>query len=160
MSSKAKRMEDEVATTEAELIRDMVLQLETTLAGSVVTTIGILSGKTQEEIYKDFKDLRNAPIPEAVNTVEALVEYVYKTYGTCDRKLLADVVLVTDDNNMYTPLVTFIKESPSGNVLMPLSPDGVSLGVIALARDGRDNISVEYIFNEQGLPFEGYYAAE
>lgn len=148
MSNTVKRLEKTVKETTALLELNEKLELETTLAGSIVTTIGILSGKTRKEIYEDFKDLKETLSTKKCDmSIEDLVEYVYGTYGKCNRVMLADLVLVTDDNGIYTPLVTFIRDQ----VLMPLSPDGIPLGAIGLAREGRDNISVEYIFDEDGL---------
>lgn len=126
------------------------LKLYATLPGSIITSIGILSKSTTDEIKANFKDFRKKLIMlyAKETTIEELVELAYKNYGKCDRKLLANLILVTDIRNFYTPLVTIIKVDE----ILPLDPKGLAFGVIGLARDleHQQFVELEYLFDEEG----------
>lgn len=134
-------------------LRDSVLS--ETLIGSIITSIGILSGRTIEEDYKLFNTLkRNKQVLEGKNTVESLVEYVNTIFGKSeDRKPLANLVLVSDLNDIYTPLVTIAVDidDENGGVL-PLRQSGARTGI--LSQLGKENIQIEFIFDEEGEPYE------
>ena len=129
------------------------LALYATLPGSIITSIGILSKSTTAEIKTNFKDfkkkLKELTAKEA--TIEELVELAYKNYGKCDRELLANLILLTDTRNIYTPLVTIIKVDE----ILPLDPKGLAFGVIGMARDvdHQQFVEIEYLFDEDGNPY-------
>ena len=135
-------------------LRDSVLT--ETLIGSIITSIGILNERTIEEDYKLFRTIkRNKQVLEGNNTVEKLVEYVNTIFGKSeDRKPLANLVLISDLNNVYTPLVTVSIDFDDGETggVLPLRQDGLRTGI--LTQLGKDNIQIEFIFDEDGNPYE------
>lgn len=118
-----------------------------TLVGSIVTTIGIITGKSEQEVRKTYnhlkKNKKNIPY-----TVAEICNYVWSIFGDDDKiAVRAKMVLVYDKLNIRSPLVTFVNEN--GN-LMPLSPDGIFTGILMTAAVGSDYVGVEYLYNEDG----------
>lgn len=118
-----------------------------TLVGSIVTTIGIISGRSELEVRMMYNRLKKnkKSIP---NTVEEICNYVWSIFGNDDKfEARANMVLVYDKLNIRSPLVTLVNEN--GNI-MPLSPDGTFTGILMSASAGSDSVGVEYLFNEDG----------
>ena len=130
------------------------LRLYATLPGSIVTSIGILSKQSYEQILENFKDFRSKirALDSEYTTVESLVEFAYSLYGECDRKLLSNLVLVIDERGFYTPLVSIADDSEDYFTVLPLDPKGLAFGVIGMARDPKhsEHCSIEWIFDEEG----------
>lgn len=129
--------------------------LSETLIGSIITSIGILNERTIEEDYKLFTTIkRNKQLLEGKNTVEKLVEYINTIFGKSeDRKPLANLVLISDLNDVYTPLVTISLDIDDENGgILPLRQDGLRTGI--LSQLGKENIQIEFIFDEEGNPYE------
>lgn len=118
-----------------------------TLVGSIVTTIGIITGKSELEVRKMYNKLKRdkQAIP---NTVAEICEYIWNIFGD-DSKIeaRANMVLVYDTLNIKSPLVTLVNEE--GNIL-PLSPDGTFTGILMTAAKGSDYVEVEFLYNEDG----------
>lgn len=133
-------------------LRDAVLS--ETLIGSIITCIGILNERSQEEMYKLFRTIkRNKQMISGKNTVEKLVEYINSIFGkTEDRANLSKLVLISDFNDVFTPLVTISIDDGENGQIMPLRKDGVYTGI--LTQLGKDNIQIEYIFDEDGNHYE------
>ena len=150
MSNRASKLQETIKLRKAK----EELALYATLPGSIITSIGILSKSTTAEIKANFKNfkkkLRELTAKEA--TIEELVELAYKNYGKCDRELLANLILVTDIRNFYTPLVTIIKVDE----ILPLDPKGLAFGVIGMARDleHQQFVELEYLFDDDGNPYK------
>lgn len=118
-----------------------------TLVGSIVTTIGIITGKSEQEVRKMYNRLKKNK-KDIPNTVAEICNYVWSIFGDDDKiASRANMVLVYDKLNIRAPLVTFVNEN--GNI-MPLSPDGNFTGILMSASTGSDSIGVEYLFNEDG----------
>ena len=150
MSNKAKKVENE--TRKFIQLRDSVLA--ETLIGSIITCIGILNSRTQEEMYKLFRTIkRNKEMISGKDTVEKLVEYINTIFGKSeDRFPLSKLVLVSDLNDIYTPLVAISMDDGETGGIMPLRRDGLYSGI--LTQLGKDNIAIEYIFDENGEHYE------
>jgi len=141
MSSKAKRIAKRKQTPEEYR----------TLVGSIVTTIGIITGKSELQVRKTYNMLKKNKqvIP---NTVAEICEYVWSFFGDDDKIAgRANMVLVYDKLNIRAPLVTLTNEN--GNI-MPLSPDGTFTGILMTAAAGSDYIGVEFLYNEDGTIIE------
>lgn len=118
-----------------------------TLVGSIVTTIGIISGRSELEVRMMYNRLKKNK-KDIPNTVEEICDYVWSIFGNDDMiAARADMVLVYDKLNIRSPLVTFVNEN--GNI-MPLSPDGTFTGILMTAAAGSDYVGVEYLYNEDG----------
>lgn len=118
-----------------------------TLVGSIVTTIGIITGKSEFQIRKMYNSLKKNKdsIP---NTVFDICDYVWKIFGDDAYKSARKyMVLVYDKLNIRTPLVTLVNED--GNI-MPLSPDGRYTGILMTAAAGSDYVEAEFLFDEDG----------
>lgn len=118
-----------------------------TLVGSIVTTIGIITGKSELQVRKTYNILKKNKqvIP---NTVAEICEYVWSIFGD-DNKIAAraNMVLVYDKLNIRAPLVTLVSED--GNI-MPLNPNGTYTGILTTANRGSDYVEVEFLYNEDG----------
>lgn len=122
--------------------------LYNSLIGSIVCTIGITTGKSEAECRKVFNMLkRNKQV--LPTTVEGIADYVWTIFGNNDLiKVRSSYVLITDNNNARTPMVTFVNDD--GNV-MPLRKEGfVDTNIISLAAEGRDYLTAEFIYDEDG----------
>lgn len=122
--------------------------LYTTPIGTIVSTVGILNGKTEKENLNYMKKLikKQEEKAEFPNTIIDIVNYVWDDYGKGDHSLRADTVLLTDTDNIRSPMVTFINEDQ----LMPLSPEGLAYGILGCALEGRENVNIEYLYDEDG----------
>lgn len=118
-----------------------------TLVGSIVTTIGIISGRSESEVRKTYNKLKKnkKSIP---NTVAEICDYVWSIFGDPDKfEARANMVLVYDKLNIRSPLVTLVNEN--GNI-MPLSPDGTFTGILMTAAAGSEYVEVEFLYREDG----------
>lgn len=118
-----------------------------TLVGSIVTTIGIITGKSELQVRKTYNMLKKnkQAIP---NTVAEICEYVWTIFGDGSKIAeRANMVLVYDKLNIRAPLVTLVNEN--GNI-MPLSPDGTYTGILMTAASGSDYVGVEFLYEEDG----------
>ena len=132
------------------------LELYATLPGSIITSIGILSGTNRETIRENFIDFKKKfkSLENKDWTVEKLVEYAYDQYGNCSRSLLGNLALLVDTRGFYTPLVTIFKDDEA----LPLDPKGLAFGVIGMARSPEHSefVEVEWIFDEDGSHYDDY----
>lgn len=119
----------------------------TTLAGSIVTTIGIITGKSELQVRKTYNMLkRNKQV--IPHTVSEICDYVWSIFGDDDKiEARANMVLVYDKLNVRGPLVTLVNEA--GNI-MPLSPNGNFTGILMSAASGSDYVGVEFLYDETG----------
>lgn len=134
-----------------------LVTMYSTLIGTIVATVGVINGVTVDEQLDYFKSL----IPmskELPNTVKGLCDYVWRSIGKTENiPLRANMVLLTDNENKRSPMVSIVSgNEEDGYTVMPLSPDGFAVGLIGLARDNnkvRDNIEVEFIYDEDGMDY-------
>lgn len=137
MSSKARRL----------IKRKQIPEEYRTLIGSIVTTVGIISGKSEIQVRKMYNMLKKNKqvIP---NTVAGICNYVWSIFGD-DNKFAerSNMVLVYDTLNIRAPLVTIVNEN--GNI-MPLSPDGTFTGILMTAANGSDYVGVEFLYDKDG----------
>lgn len=138
MSNKVKRLSKRQQTPEEYR----------TLVGSIVTTIGIITGKSELQVrkmYNRFKKNKQV-VP---NTVSEICKYIWNIFGGNDSNIAvrANMVLVYDKLNIRAPLVTLVNND--GNIL-PLSPDGSFTGILMTAAAGSEYVNVEYLYNEDG----------
>ena len=112
------------------------------LIGSIIVSIGKLVGKTEEEMIEDFaKFSKDEELAKCKNVLE-VCDYVSSLYNL-DDNYKQNLVLVYDDNNMYTPVVTLCVDG----AVLPLDKNGNYLGV--LSKIGEEDIEIEYIYEEE-----------
>ena len=144
MSSKAKKISE-------NLVKAKHLELYTTLPGSIIASVAMLSGVSVEEQLKYFEVLKewvNEQANENKNvTVIDIFNHVANDIGKLQKEWRSKYILVFDKNDILTPLVTVIDDD--GNIL-PLTPEGFYYGVMQYAIEGRENIDYEFLFDENG----------
>ena len=113
-------------------------------AGSAICTIGKLAGKKEEEILVSFNALRKDPSVK-VNTIRELCDYLISYFGM-DEKYKENIILVYDERNIMTPLVTVEYHTPEGEILCPISSDGNYTGILAHLEN--ECVSFEYIYGD------------
>ena len=113
-------------------------------AGSAICTIGKLAGKKEEEVLESFNAIRKDHSVK-VNTIRELCDYLISYFGM-DEKYKENIVLVYDERNIMTPLVTVEYNTPEGNILYPISSDGNYTGI--LANLDKEWVSIEYIYGD------------
>lgn len=124
------------------------LPLYTTLMGSITTTFAILHEKDENWAWKAFKELEKADWSKQEWTVKSVVDYIWEEYeGNEDFKQL--LILLTDIDNIRSPLVTFAAVEDNQVFAMPLHKDGIAYGLIGLYNEGRDNVQCEFIYGEE-----------
>jgi hypothetical protein len=144
MSSKANKISK-------ELVKAKHLELYTTLPGSIVSSIAMLSGVSTEDQLKYFEVLKKwvekqAKENETVTVID-IFNHVANEIGKLQKEWRSKYILIFDKNNVLTPLVTIVDDE--GNPL-PLTPEGFYYGVMQYAIEGRDNIDYEFLFDENG----------
>lgn len=138
MSSKAKKIKEQ-----AENYGKMKkYTMYGTVIGSCIVTIGKLAQKTEEELIKDFDNFSDDKNPLwNCNTIKEVCDYLIDFYKVDKDKYKDNIVLVYDEYNVYTPIVTLEVED---NIL-PLDPNGMTLGIL----NHLDAAVVEYIYDEE-----------
>lgn len=148
MSSKVKQISKKV-------IKAKHLELYTTLPGSIIASIAMLSGvpiKDQLKYFEVLKKWVNEQANENKNiTVIDMFNHVANEIGKLQKEWRSKYILIFDKNNVLTPLVTIVDDG--GNPL-PLTPEGFYYGVMQYAMEGRDNIDYEFLFDENGDDIE------
>ena len=113
-------------------------------AGSAICTIGKLAGKKEEEVLESFNALRKNHSVK-VNTIRELCDYLISYFGMKE-EYKDNLVLVYDERNIMTPLVTVEYNTPEGNIIYPISSDGNYTGI--LANLDKEWVSFEYIYGD------------
>lgn len=112
------------------------------LAGSCIVSVGKLAGKTENELVKEFDKLKtNKEFSSCSNTLE-VCDWLFD-YFKVDKQYKDNLVIVYDEDEVYTPLVTLMVD----DTILPLDPDGKSLGVISMI-GAKDNIVWERVYEE------------
>lgn len=148
MSSKAKKISE-------NLVKAKHLELYTTLPGSIIASIAMLSGLSIEDQLKYFEVLKNwvskhDDDKETVTVID-IFNHVANEIGKLQKEWRSRYILIFDKNNVLTPLVTITDKD--GNIL-PLTPEGFYYGVMQYAVEGRENIDYEFLFDENGNEIE------
>lgn len=121
--------------------------LYNSLVGSIICTIGIITGRTEKECRKTFNTLKRSK-QSLGNTVSEIFDSIWNILGNDESiPLRSNIVLVWDKYNIRSPLVTLVNDD--GNIL-PLKPNGEYTGILMSASSGSDSIGVEFLFNEDG----------
>ena len=134
MSSKAKKIENNVENTK----KVQLYELYNTLCGSIIVTIGKLVNKTEDFMLEDFAKLAKDEELAKCKNIKEVCDYIIKRYEMpdCYKKY---IVLVTDPDNLMTPIVTLGDD----DFVYPLNKEGQYTGI--LTKDGFD---MEYIYEE------------
>ena len=140
MSSKAKKIQENAEANE-KLKR---YTLYGSLAGSIIVTIGKLCKITEDQMIKDFAKLsKDEEFYKCGNIMEAC-DYVINYYKMPE-EYKKYIVLVYDEDNKYTPVVTVLDED---GYIQPLDREGNYLGILA-NYGNKESIQFEEIYAEE-----------
>lgn len=107
------------------------------LIGSVIVTIGKLSGKNENDMISDFARFsKDEELAKSKNILD-VVDYIISDYKMPE-EYKKYIVLCYDDENKYTPIVTVVDDE---GYVQPLDRDGNYLGILA-----QDDFEMEYIY--------------
>lgn len=110
-----------------------------TLIGSVIVTIGKLSGKTEEELISDFARFSKDEKLALCNNIKAVCDYIINDY-----KMPEDykkyIVLCYDEKGIYTPIVTLVD---GDGIVQPLDRNGTYIGVLS------KEFEMEFVYEEE-----------
>ena len=137
MSNKVKKIEKEMKKTE----NVKKYELYGSVLGSAIATIGKLSGKTEKEIISEFDKLKNDDLFSQSKNILESCNYLLKYFDT-DEKYKDNIILVYDEKNRFTPIVTLEVD----NQILGLDPEGTPFGILAHLDD--DDVFFEYIYKE------------
>lgn len=150
MSNAVKKIKKEIAKPSP---------LYTTLIGSIISTVGMVSGKSEIQNRKLFNALKKDKkvLPD---TVEKICDYIFTIHGdeNVEEVFKSRTVLVYDEQNVRQPLVCLMTIQTTLNddgdeieypALMPLDPKGNLYGVMKAFMAGSPNVYIEPVF-EQG----------
>jgi hypothetical protein len=150
MSNATKKIKKEIAKPN---------ELYTTLIGSIISTVGMLSGKSEIQNRKLFNILKKDPkvLPD---TVEKICDYIFTVHGdeNVKEEFKSRAVLVYDEQNIRQPLVCLMSIQTTVNddgdevdypVLLPLDPKGDLYGVMRAFMSGSPTVYIESVY-EQG----------
>lgn len=143
MSSKVKKIQSNLE----QMKRTKIVEMENCTMGSILVTFAKLANKTEETALLLFEGLKDNPDFHPNNIKEAC-DYVKDVlFSEIDfSELLPYIVLVYDENNILSPLVTIYNDID--DVLYPISSTGMTGGVIAQYMKGNDSITIEYIYDD------------
>lgn len=112
-------------------------------AGSCIVTIGKLAGKTENELIAEFDKLKNNDDFSKCNNIQEVCDWLID-YFKVDEQYKNNIVLVYDEDERYTPMVTLEVDG----TILPLDPAGTSLGILSMI-GVKDNIIYEYVYEEE-----------
>ena len=134
-------------------------ELYTTLIGSIITTVGSISGKSEIQNRKLFNTLKkdSKVLPD---TVEKICDYIFTIHGdeNVEEEFKSRAVLVYDEQNIRQPLVCFMTIRTMLNddgdeveypVLLPLDPKGNLYGVMRAFMSGSPTVYIEPVFEQE-----------
>lgn len=137
MSSAAKKLEKNVEN-------DRKLKLYTlysTLAGSAIVSIGKLANKTEDFMLVDYGKLSTDEEFAKCKNVQEMCDYLINRYEMADC-FKNSLVLVYDEDNLYTPVVSIMDEE---GYILPLDRNGNYNGILAQFGN-KDSIQWENIY--------------
>lgn len=111
-----------------------------TLIGSVIVTVGKLSGKTEDELISDFARFSKDEKLALCKNIKEVCDYIINDY-----KMPEDykkyIVLCYDEKGIYTPIVTLVD---SEGIVQPLDRNGTYIGVLS-----KDDFEMEFVYEEE-----------
>lgn len=111
-----------------------------TLIGSVIVTIGKLSGKTEDELISDFARFSKDEKLALCNNIKEVCDYIINDYKMPEI-YKNNIVLCYDEKGIYTPIVTLVD---GDGIVQPLDRNGTYIGVLA-----KDDFEMEFVYEEE-----------
>lgn len=136
MSSKSKRLEKNVKAEE----NLKKYTLYGSVFGSVIVTVGKLSGKKEDELISDFARFSKDENLALCKNIKEVCDYIIADYKMPE-EYKKYIVLCYDEEGKYTPIVTVIDDE---GYVQPLDRNGTYLGVLAT-----DDFEMEHVYDEE-----------
>lgn len=124
------------------------LALNTTLPGTIVLTAAILSGHTFDEAQSYFDNMERCK-HSLPNTTFEMVDKVFNDFNV-SKEGRAQAIMLFDMNNVRPPMVSYV----INDEVMPLHYKGYTYGLINDARKAKENVAIEYLYDEDGEPYK------
>ena len=140
MSNKVARIKKNVE----ERQRYEAFLLENTTAGSALLTIAKLAGVKENKCFVIFQEAEKRNF----NSIKEMVDYFITVMPIKDN-YKDNIVLVYDEDEKMTPVVTVCLEGSAGNIMyLPVGENGYCPIILRHLND--KNIVVEHIYEEEG----------
>ena len=110
-----------------------------TLIGSVIVTVGKLSGKTEDELISDFARFSKDEKLALCNNIKEVCDYIIADYKMPE-VYKNNIVLCYDEKGIYTPIVTLVD---SEGIVQPLDRNGTYIGVLS------KEFEMEFVYEEE-----------
>lgn len=133
MSSKSKRLEKNVKAEE----NLKKYTLYGSVFGSVIVTVGKLSGKTEDELISDFARFSKDENLALCKNIKEVCDYIIADYKMPE-SYKKYIVLCYDEEGKYTPIVTVIDDE---GYVQPLDRNGTYIGILAT-----DDFEMEFVY--------------
>lgn len=108
--------------------------------GSVIVTVGKLSGKKENELISDFARFSKDENLALCKNIKEVCDYIIADYKMPE-EYKKYIVLCYDEEGKYTPIVTIVDDE---GYVQPLDRDGAYIGILAT-----DNFEMEYVYDEE-----------
>lgn len=114
------------------------------LVGSICVTIAILTEQSEEAAFKELCKLK-----KEYHGKQFTIRKIFKSAWSDmveDDKYKVNIpfaVLLTDNNNVFTPMVSVIMD----DYILPLRKDGLETGIIASANSDKGTVNIEPLFD-------------
>lgn len=136
MSSKSKRLEENVKAEE----NLKKYTLYGSVFGSVIVTVGKLSGKTEDELISDFARFSKDENLALCKNIKEVCDYIIADYKMPE-EYKKYIVLCYDEEGKYTPIVTLVDDE---GYVQPLDRNGTYIGILAT-----DDFEMEHVYDEE-----------
>lgn len=108
--------------------------------GSVIVTIGKLSGKKEDELISDFARFSKDENLALCKNIKEVCDYIIADYKMPE-EYKKYIVLCYDEEGKYTPIVTLVDDE---GYVQPLDRNGTYIGILAT-----DDFEMEYVYDEE-----------
>lgn len=143
MSSKSNKIAKTVENRE----RQIQFDAEHCLLGSILLTLGKLSGQKEKQIYQDFSNIIDK-LPQRENwNVRELCDWIINNFYKIKEDYKQNLVLVYDNKGVMSPLVTIMtadNETGEDNKIWPVASSGEMTGILL----HEDRLAVEKIYDD------------
>ena len=103
----------------------------------------VMGTLTEKEIVDGFDEIKDR-FPPVKNIVE-MCDFFIKEYGMKE-EYKNSLVLFTDNENKWTPVITVIEETGDGPIIYPLGSDGYYPAIMNHMDEER--VEMEYIYGD------------
>lgn len=108
--------------------------------GSVIVTVGKLSGKKENELISDFARFSKDENLALCKNIKEVCDYIIADYKMPE-EYKKYIVLCYDEEGKYTPIVTVVDDE---GYVQPLDRDGSYIGILAT-----DDFEMEYVYDDE-----------